>query len=98
MARIRGDRVQKMYIQCPKAGFAAPGAVRREGSLGARLETDKAPHPSLPDTSWNPPRPPSNDLSKFCQKVLDILTKWEPYDPTLGRGISPVGPFKHDSS
>jgi hypothetical protein len=28
---------------------------------------------------------PSNDLLKFCQKVLDILTNREHYGPTLGR-------------
>ena len=33
------------------------------------------------------------DLLKFCKKVLDILTDWEHYDPTLGRGIPLVGPL-----
>ena len=38
--------------------------------------------------------PPTDDLLKFCQKELDILTNWEHYDPTLGREISLFGPLR----
>ena len=37
--------------------------------------------------------PPTDDLLKFCQKELDILTNWEHYDPTLGRDLPLVGPI-----
>jgi hypothetical protein len=37
--------------------------------------------------------PTTDDLLKFCQKVLDILTNREHYIPTLGREIPLFGPI-----